>query len=132
MSFAAKYLRLLPAVVVVGTGLLAIKGVDLARAAQAPASAYDEPDNSGLAPSDPGGAALRDFASADDASGSASEVDVLSSLTRRRAELDARERALAMRENLLSAGEGRVDQKIAALKTLQTQIQALLGQRDAK
>ncbi len=44
MSFAAKYLRLLPAVVVVGTGLLAIKGVDLARAAQAPR--YDEPDNS--------------------------------------------------------------------------------------
>jgi hypothetical protein len=58
-------------------------------------------------------------------------VDVLSSLTRRRTELDARERGLDMRENLLSASEGRVDQKIAALKDLQTQIQGLLVQRDA-
>ena len=133
MSFVAKYFRLLPAVVVVGTGLLALKGVDLARAAQAPASEYGDPDNTGLAPTDNGGApASRDFASDDSASGSASEVDVLSSLTRRRAELDARERALAMRENILSAGEGRVDQKIGALKTLQSQIQALLAQRDAK
>ncbi|MEJ0044229.1 MAG: hypothetical protein WDM81_19325 [Rhizomicrobium sp.] len=55
-----------------------------------------------------------------------------SSLTRRRAELDARERALNMRENVLNAGEGRVDQKIAALKDLQTQIQGLLAQRDAR
>ena len=132
MSFVAKYFRLLPAVVVVGTGLLALKGVDLARAAQAPASEYGDPDNSGLAPTDNGGApATRDFASEDSASGSASEVDVLSSLTRRRAELDARERALAMRENILSAGEGRVDQKIGALKTLQSQIQALLAKHDA-
>ena len=133
MSFVAKYFRLLPAVVVVGTGLLALKGVDLARAAQAPASEYGDPDNTGLAPSDNGGApASRDFASDEGASGSAAEVDVLSSLTRRRAELDARERALAMRENILSAGEGRVDQKIGALKTLQSQIQALLTERDAK
>ena len=132
MSFVAKYFRLLPAVVVVGTGLLALKGVDLARAAQAPASEYADPDNTGLAPTDNGGApATRDFASDDAASGSASEVDVLSSLTRRRAELDARERALAMRENILSAGEGRVDQKIGALKTLQSQIQALLAKHDA-
>jgi hypothetical protein len=33
MSPVFKYLRLLPAVVIVGAGLLAIKGVDLARAA---------------------------------------------------------------------------------------------------
>jgi flagellar motility protein MotE (MotC chaperone) len=128
-----KYLRLLPAVVIVGTGLLAIKGVDLARAATAPTQNSDEPDNSGLAPTDNGGApATRDFAAENGSSGSAAEVDVLSSLTRRRAELDARERALNMRENLLSAGEGRVDQKIGALKNLQTQIQALLVTRDAK
>jgi flagellar motility protein MotE (MotC chaperone) len=128
-----KYLRLLPAVVIVGTGLLAIKGVDLARAATAPTQNSDEPDNSGLAPTDNGGAPVtRDFAAEDGSSGSAAEVDVLSSLTRRRAELDARERALNMRENLLSAGEGRVDQKIGALKNLQTQIQALLVTRDAK
>jgi flagellar motility protein MotE (MotC chaperone) len=127
-----KYFRLLPAVVAVGFGLLAMKGVDLARAAQSPAAASDVPDNSGLAPADAGGAKPRTDFAADDGSGASSaEVDVLTSLTRRRAELDARERALNMRENVLVAGEGRVDQKIAALKTLQTQIQSLLSQRDA-
>ncbi|HEY4943973.1 MAG TPA: hypothetical protein VII56_21265 [Rhizomicrobium sp.] len=133
MNGLTRYLRLLPAVVIVGTALLAIKGVDLAHAAQAPEQASDQPDNSGLAPADAdGGSATRDFAGDDSTSGSAATVDVLSSLTRRRAELDARERALNMRENLLSAGEGRVDQKIGALKDLQTQIQTLLTQRDAK
>jgi flagellar motility protein MotE (MotC chaperone) len=127
-----RYVRLLPAVVVIGIGLLAIKGVDLARAAQTQAVVSDAPDNSGLAPVDAGGMrATNDFAADGGTSASAAEVDVLTNLTRRRAELDARERALNMRENLLNAGEGRVDQKIAALKSLQSQIQALLTQRDA-
>ncbi|HEX4302034.1 MAG TPA: hypothetical protein VHZ78_04535 [Rhizomicrobium sp.] len=131
MKPISRYLRLLPAVVIVGTSLLVLKGVDIARAAQEPAATSDEPDNSGLAPTDAGGAPPRDFASDDSASSSAGEVDVLSSLTRRRAELDARERAISMRENLLTAGEGRVDQKIGALKALQAQMQSLLVQRDA-
>ncbi len=134
MSGIRRYLRLLPAVVIVGTGLLAIKGVDIARAAQAVAAADpDQPDNSGLAPSAASGTpATQDFADDDTTLASAAEVDVLSSLTRRRAELDARERGLNMRDNLLTAGEARVDQKIAALQQLQTQIQGLLAQRDAK
>jgi len=132
MNLLRKYFRLLPLVVAVGVGLLAIKGVDLARAAQAPAANSDTPDNSGLAPSDNGGAHTGpDFAADGGTSASAAEVDVLTSLAHRRAELDARERALNMRENLLNAGEGRVDQKIAALKALQAQIQGLLAQRDA-
>jgi flagellar motility protein MotE (MotC chaperone) len=128
-----KHIRLLPVVVIVGTGLLAIKGVDIARAAQnISASDVDQPDDAGLAPSMPTSKPAQDFADDDASGGSAGEADVLTSLTKRRAELDARERALTMRENLLNASEGRVDQKIAALKDLQTQIQALLGQRDAK
>jgi flagellar motility protein MotE (MotC chaperone) len=123
---------LLPAVFVVGAGLLAMKGIDLARAAQASAAAFDAPDNSGLAPSDTGSAKPRsDFVADESAAASSAEVDVLTSLTRRRSELDTRERALNMRENVLVAGESRVDQKIASLKTLQIQIQDLLGQRDA-
>jgi len=134
MSGIRRYLRLLPAVVIVGTGLLAIKGVDIARAAQSVAAVDpDQPDNSGLAPSAANGTpASQDFADDDTTLASAAEVDVLSSLTRRRAELDARERGLNMRDNLLTAGEARVDQKIAALQQLQTQIQGLLAQRDAK
>jgi flagellar motility protein MotE (MotC chaperone) len=37
-----------------------------------------------------------------------------------------------MRENLMTAAEKRVDGKITELKSLQAQIQALLGQRDAQ
>jgi flagellar motility protein MotE (MotC chaperone) len=132
MNRLRRYFRLLPVVVAVGLGVLAIKGVDLARAAQAPAANSDAPDNTGLAPSDSGGSHTGpDFAADGGTSASAAEVDVLTSLTRRRAELDARERALNMHENILNAGEGRVDQKINALKALQTQIQGLLAQRDA-
>jgi flagellar motility protein MotE (MotC chaperone) len=127
-------LRLLPAVVVLGAGLLALKGVDIARAAQSAAvTDQDEPDNSGLAPGHVAGALPgKDFAGEDPAAGSAATVDVMGSLTRRRAELDARERALGMRENVLKAGEARVDQKIADIKALQAQMQSLLTQRDAK
>jgi len=133
MIAVRKYLRLLPAVVIVGTGLLVLKGVDIARAAQAVEASPDEPDNTGLAPADTGGApANKDYADGDGTIASAAEVDVLSSLTQRRTELDARERALAMRENLLTAGEARVDQKIAALKNLQSQMQTLLADRDDK
>ena len=58
MKSVTRYFRLLPAVFIVGAGLLALKGVDIARAAQAPAQASGEPDNSGLAPTDTGGAAM--------------------------------------------------------------------------
>jgi len=134
MNRFTRHLRLLPAVVIVGTGLLVLKGVDIARAAQAAAATVDpdQPDNSGLAPTDTGGKTGPDYADDDATLASPAQADVMSSLTRRRAELDARERALDMRENVLNAGEGRVDQKIAALKDLQSQIQALLAQRDAK
>jgi flagellar motility protein MotE (MotC chaperone) len=127
-------LRLLPAVVVLGAGLLALKGVDIARAAQSAAvTDQDEPDNTGLAPGHVGGGLPgKDFAGEDAAAGSAATVDVMGSFTRRRAELDARERALVMRENVLKAGESRVDQKIADIKALQAQMQSLLTQRDAK
>ncbi len=66
----------------------------------------------------------------DDSGDSAAEVDVLSSLSRRRSELDARAKALDMRANLLSAAEQRVDAKIADLKSLESQIRTLLGNRD--
>ncbi len=128
-----RYFRLLPAVVLLGTGLLAVKGLDIVRAAQAATAVDpDQPDNSGLAPADVSAKPTPDYADDDATGSSAAEVDVMSSLARRRAELDARERALDMRENVLSAGEGRVDQKIAALKQLQGQMQDLLAQRDAK
>ena len=58
-------------------------------------------------------------------------MDVLTSLSKRRAELDARERELNMQANLIAAAEKRVDAKIAQLKTLQSPDQTPAGQRDA-
>src|SRR6201999_4446630 len=63
---------------------------------------------------------------------SAAEVDVLTSLTKRRKQLDQRELDLAMRQNVITAAEQRVDTKIAQLRALQAEIQKLLGQRDAE
>lgn len=131
------HLRLLPAVIVLAATLLAIKGVNLVQVARAEVAAGQETQGnaaipqSGQAATDTGDepAPGEDLA-VDDSSTSAAEVDVLTSLSKRRAELDAREQALNMRANLLAAAEQRVDAKIADLKSLQSQIQTLLGHRD--
>jgi flagellar motility protein MotE (MotC chaperone) len=121
-------LRLLPAVVVAGTALLGVKGFGLVHSAMA--QTKESVQVAANMPSD-GITAPKDIASDDSETASASEVDVLTSLSKRRAELDARARDQAMRENVLEATEKRVDSKIAALKLLQTQMTTLLGQRDA-
>lgn len=124
-----KYFRLLPAVILVGFGLLGLKGEGLINAALAQEQKTAEggsmlaKDTAPL-PSDP--------AAEDTTSESASEVDVLSSLAKRRTTLDAREADIEMRAQVLAAAEARVDSKIAALKQLQDQIASLLGQRDVE
>ena len=75
--------------------------------------------------------ANKDFAGGDDNQiASAAEVDVVTSLAKRRHELDTRESQLNMRANIIAAAEARVDAKIAQLKQLQSQINGLLVQRD--
>ena len=58
------------------------------------------------------------------------EIEVLQKLAERREALDARSRELDLRENLIKAAEGRIDKKVAEMKALQTNIQALLKQVD--
>ena len=126
MKQIAKYLRLLPAVIAVAAVLLGVKVAGLVRDARAG-------DTSQAATTV--AAALPQTASApadaSDAEASSSEVDVLTSLSHRRVELDAREKQLRMEQELIAAAEKRVDDKIASLKGLQSQIQALLVQRDS-
>jgi len=122
-----RHLRLLPAVIVLGTGLLVLKGTDVTLEARAE-SAPSVPVASPSAPAST--IASNDPADDDSQPASVAEVDVLTSLAKRRSELDAREQDLAMRANLIAAAEGRVDGKIAQLKELESQIQTLLGQRD--
>jgi flagellar motility protein MotE (MotC chaperone) len=123
-----KRFRLLPAVLAVGGTLLVMKTAGLALDARAQdaaptASVAQTIEAPAVAPSsDP---------VAEDPDSTSAQVDVLTSLAKRRTELDARERDLEMRENLIAAAEKRVDGKIDDLKQLQTEIQALLVQHDA-
>jgi flagellar motility protein MotE (MotC chaperone) len=123
-----RYFRLLPAVIVVSIGLLGLKGVgliDSAMAQEQKAAGGDQlaQDTAPLP---------KDAAAEDTKSESAAEMDVLSSLSKRRVELDAREEDIEMRTQVLTAAEQRVDGKIAMLKQLQDQIATMLGQRDAE
>ena len=63
---------------------------------------------------------------------SQAEMDVLTSLAGRRGALDDRQRELDLKANVIAAAEKRVDEKIAQLKALQTQVEALMGQREQR
>jgi flagellar motility protein MotE (MotC chaperone) len=132
-----RHIRLLPAVLSVGTVLLAVKGAGLvidAKAQEQQSAATTPAASSSSSPSVAEQAAAAATANAtdpDDAETSSAQVDVLTSLSKRRSELDGRERDLDMRENLIAAAEKRVDGKIDSLKQLQSSIQGLLTQRDA-
>jgi flagellar motility protein MotE (MotC chaperone) len=119
-----KRLRLLPTVFVLAAALLLIKATALTQEARAQ-GAPSAPAEAAAPP-----APTPDPVADDPDSSSAGEVDVLTSLSKRRAALDAREQGLTMRENLIAAAEQRVEGKIAQLKQLQDQLQTLLGQRD--
>ncbi len=58
------------------------------------------------------------------------EIDVLQKLAERRETLEARQRELDLRENLVKAAEGRIDKKIAEMKALQANVQSMLKQVD--
>lgn len=123
----SRVMRLLPSVVVVGTGLLVLNASGLIHDAYAE---INKPGvNDALAP--PPAPVNKDFAADDVQTASASETEVLTSLSKRRGELDAREAQIKTEANMLAATEARIDAKMTQLKALQTQISALLGQRDA-
>jgi flagellar motility protein MotE (MotC chaperone) len=128
-----RVLRLLPGVVVLSAALLVLKTSGLVHGAYAqdskPAAASAASAAPALTPEPT--PANPDFAGGDEAIASAAEVDVLTSLSKRRAELDARERQLDLQANILAAAENRVDAKIGQLKQLQDQMTKLLGQRDS-
>ena len=123
-----KHIRLLPAVIAVSAVLLGLKGEGLVRQAWAQEQAAPPNDTAALAQDT---APLPKDAADDGESSSSAEVDVLTSLAKRRAALDAREADVNARADLLAAAESRVDGKIASLKQLQDKIAEMLGQRDA-
>ena len=117
--------RLLPAVVLLGAAVLVTKGNVLVRDAYAQATEKVAALTNDPVPANP------DYAGGeDDQIASASQVDVVNALARRRKELDAREAVLNNQANMIAAAEQRVDAKITQLQTLQGKIAALLVQRD--
>jgi flagellar motility protein MotE (MotC chaperone) len=123
-----RYLRLLPGVVLVCAALLLLKLSGLIHDAFALETGPQSSDAMAPGPKP----ANADFAGDTTEVSSASEVDVLTSLSKRRAELDSRERQIQSQADMLAATESRVDAKIAQLKDLQSQIASLLTQRDAE
>ena len=120
-----RFIRLLPSVMVLGVVVWGLKASDLVHEAYAQASSQAAAISGDPVP------ANKDYAGGEgDQVASASEVDVMNSLSKRRRELDKREGQLTTQANMISAAEQRVDAKIAQLKQLQAQITQLLGQRD--
>lgn len=120
-----RFARLLPAVVGLGAVVLVLNTTDLVRVAYAEAG-----EKVAALTNDPV-ASNKDYAGGEgDEVASASEVDVMNSLSKRRRELDARNAQLTTQANMIAAAEMRVDTKISQLKQLQAQINALLVQRD--
>ncbi len=120
-----RFARLLPSVVALGAVVLVLKTSDLVHNAYAQSGAQVSVLTHDPVPSN------KDFAGGeDDQIASASEVDVMTSLSRRRRELDARDGQLSTQANMIAAAEARVDAKINQLAQLKAQITALLVQRD--
>ncbi|HJS45775.1 MAG TPA: hypothetical protein VJ753_05175 [Rhizomicrobium sp.] len=117
--------RLLPGVVALGAVVFALKTTNLVHEAYAEAGHQAATLTNDPVPSN------KDYAGGeDDSVASASEVDVVNSLSKRRRELDARDSQLTIQANMIAAAEKRVDAKIAQLKQLQAQIAASLVQHD--
>lgn len=58
------------------------------------------------------------------------EIELLQRLAERREELDQRERDMEVREKLLVATENNIDEKIETLKSIESQIRALVERHD--
>ena len=61
-----------------------------------------------------------------------SEIELLQELSRRRKELDGRERAIVQREGLLMAAESRLEVKINELELIKTDIETLITKYNAQ
>ncbi len=144
------------AVIAVSIGALAFKGVDIAQAAFAvepdPSVAAAPADTSELTAAEPAPAPSPDEAppadgaaaptpeqclttlnsAAEEMGLSSQEIVVLRSLQARRETLDARESGIATREAAAAAAEGRLQEQITQLKSVETDVQALLAKMDAK
>jgi flagellar motility protein MotE (MotC chaperone) len=119
-----RFARLLPLVVLAIGALLVLNGTGLLRDGVALAETAASALTDAPAPSN------KDFAEPDQQIASAMEADIMTSLARRRTELDAREAQVKLQADILAATEKRVDAKIAQLQALQDKMASLIQQHD--
>jgi flagellar motility protein MotE (MotC chaperone) len=124
-----RFLRLLPSLVLGLAALLVLNGTGLVRNGAALAQTSISAAAASLTETPQ--PANADYTEPDRQIASAAEADILTSLSRRRTELDARDARIKLQADILAATEKRVDAKIAQLQTLQNKIAALLADRDA-
>lgn len=145
--------RVLPALIAVSVGALAFKGVDLAKAVaevgqpqanEAPKPEVSAPaDDHDQAPPPADGAAKEgakpeaqcapagtDYAA--ETGVTEQEILVLRSLSDRRAKLEEREAAAATQEQLNAAAAKKLDEQIAQLKGVESNVQKLLAAMEVK
>jgi flagellar motility protein MotE (MotC chaperone) len=137
---ASAGVRLLPALMVTIGVVLGLKAV--AVAAEAGDAAPTTQKSSSPMPAEPGPAATPTvpgasapncpgaLSFADQAGLSQTEVRVLQSLGERRKTLDVRAAEIEAKTDLLNAAEKRIDERVAELKRLESNVQGLLGQLD--
>lgn len=141
-------LRLLPTVILCASLLLTLKLADIASGGGGHAISVAQASSPEAAPDE--ATAAEGETSPDDLAGtvqtivppsadegiasrlSQSEATVLESLSARREELDRRGKALDTREQLLTAAEKRVEERIAELKEIEARINDRLGAQDAE
>ena len=132
-------LRLIPTVLAAAVLLLGLKVTDVwevvrAQTSGQPATAAASP---GAGAADAGGdadaldtkGAESAVPAADPMMMSPSEIEVLQKLSERRANLDKRAQDMAQEEVVLKAAEQRVDEKLAKLKSMETEIGGLVDQK---
>jgi len=123
--------RLLPITIFAMSGLLAVKSVELVRAAvptpeSAPAAAAsNNPTATPSAPQPSPEPMAQPSQDAGPSPVSDAEKTVLLELRQRRQELDARDAALAARESVLAAAEQKLTARVAELQALQKKLEAL-------
>jgi len=131
--------RLFPAVMATGAALLGLKAFTMAESLAQTATPAQNPPHAVSAP--PGAAGANQTPASASATQctptlaqmaglSQSEVEVLQALGTRRQALDQRATQIETQDDLMTAAERRLDQRLAQLHQLETTVNGLLGQLD--
>lgn len=140
---AKPFIRLIPLTMLTAVGLLGLKSVEIYQAGRSlheelfvssviaqdtatPAATDATTAQAAPAAQQPAADTPEDFFESRDKGFSQRELDVLESLSERRAKIEQLERDLSLREKVLKATEARIDEKITEMNAMSTELKELL------